>query len=899
LSRHFLLKTRIPTYMRHTKSIMITTAIVALVICISISFSGASQAITTHGVKAKHKHTVAKHRVQGKHPATAAQALAKPTAENEQEATAANDSLWFWRHRDLATGKIPAGLTNSWYQSDQAHALTRDGRDGALSTGDPLDTVASLGLFIQGGRTRAVLVSAADLSNNTFFAGGVSGGLWKSTNAGSNWAPINDTAANLAVTCITQSPFNSNNIYYGTGELRGWVPGENGGAGYPGGGVFKSTDGGNTFQQLSATASTSNFSWAIEQDKADSLTVYWATESAGLQRTTNGGTTWSTASGASGFFCDVVTFANGSVLAAKWQDGIYRASNGKTGSFTKISSPAFPSTYLARIKLAQCKNFPNIIYAAFAKDSTWGDGLSALCKSSDGGVTWDTVVNPSNLPSSLLGSTQGFYNMMLGVRATDSNSIVCGLQGGAYSFDGGTTWTRLVDPLDHHAFASYNSGSNHFLIGSDHGVTMLKWDSLAAYGGIVTINNNYATTQFVGGGFASSGRRCAGGTQDNSAWRISPDTVVEVAGADNDYCYIDQQDSNLAYVGPGPDEFTGFFTNSRHIYFNFPPIGGQGKNVYNFYQCNYADGLQAYYRTNAAIWRTTDTGHSWAQLNGSTISGIDYIGCTAVVNPTVYFTTNVSGQNDHFYRITSAKTFTAGGTPTDLSASIPSAVLTASFGEIAPLPSLSISTSLYMCTVNYSSIPHIYKVKNANTATPTWENLTGDLPSTLAVNEVQADPNDTNVLFAATDYGLYYSTNNGTNWIKEPRVPNTIISEMQLRASDSKLFLFTYGRGVWYCSIKSGLTGSVEQASVAPTATAPQLQFSLYPNPATEKLTINPQQTLSSSARIAIYSSDGRMISESAWNPTGEVNIGSLPSGAYFLQVQDGNLTAKNKFVKM
>jgi hypothetical protein len=128
-------------------------------------------------------------------------------------------------------------------------------------------------------------------------------------------------------------------------------------------------------------------------------------------------------------------------------------------------------------------------------------------------------------------------------------------------------------------------------------------------------------------------------------------------------------------------------------------------------------------------------------------------------------------------------------------------------------------------------------------------------------------------------------------------MPNMPILQMQLRASDRKLFLYTAGHGVWYCSL-GGSGGIVQRASVTPTLTAPQLQFSLYPNPATEKLTIDPQQTLSSSARIAIYSSDGRMISESAWNPTGEVNIHSLPSGVYFLQIQDGNTVAKKKFVK-
>ena len=201
--------------MRHARPIAIATALGAMVIALFMgtSVSNASQ----NGVKGKHKHAVVKHRVKH-HPS---QTLTHPEVNEEQRGIAADDSLWFRRHMDPATGTIPTGLYTSWYKSDQAHALLRDGRDGILSTGDPLDTVVNLGPFTQGGRTRGLLVSAADPSNHTFFAGSVSGGIWKSTNAGSSWTPVNDTAANLSVMCITQSPFNSNNIYYATGESRG------------------------------------------------------------------------------------------------------------------------------------------------------------------------------------------------------------------------------------------------------------------------------------------------------------------------------------------------------------------------------------------------------------------------------------------------------------------------------------------------------------------------------------------------------------------------------------------------------------------------------------------------------------------------------------------------------
>ena len=889
-------------------SITITTALAVLVVVLfaGIPFSDASQALIKHGVKGKHKH--AAHKLAVKHSKAPSQTLAKSEAEKEHgETTPANDSLWFLQHEDPATGTIPTGLYNTWYNSD--HAMTYSGRDGILgNTGkSPLDTVASLGPFqggynfqhgdiTQEGRTRALLVSSA--SNSIFFAGCVSGGLWKSTNAGSSWAPINDTAACLNVSCITQSPFNSNVIYYGTGEAVGLYSG-NGGAG-----VFKSTNGGTTFQQLSATTSMGSSS-AIEHDKTDSLTVYYGTQSNGLQRTTNGGTTWSTATGTSGYVCDIVTFPrvgqslNDNVLIAKYGSGLYMATNGKTGSFTQISSAAFPTAgNIYRIKLAYCKNFPNIVYAAFdATNDWWSSPLSGFCKSSDGGVTWTARTIPSNF------SSCGDVPMLLGVCPFDSNKILLGGVWPTCSTDGGASWnanSNYYMHADMHAVASFNSGSHEFLVGSDGGVEHRNWDTINGQGWW-TLNHNYVTTQFYGGDFGSFGRRCAGGTQDNGSWRISPSDsggFSEMGGYDGALARISQQDSiPIAYVNTQFDIYkvSNFWTsNWGYGHIITPNTGQGGASWYPLYWGNHADGLQLYFLTNQGVWRTVDSGNHWTQLNTDTIAGIQKVGVTNATNPSVYFDGHV-GSTGHFYRIDNAATFTPG-TPVDLSASLPDGDY---MGEITPSPT-NVS-ELYIGITNYTSNPRAYKVMNANTATPHWVNITGNLPPYISVNQIQADPDDTTSLLAATSFGLYFSGDMGAHWYKESRVPNVSINQMQLRTSDRRLFLFTYGRGVWYCSLLA--PSSKRTTTITPTETTEQLQFSLYPNPATEKLTVSPEQELSSSARIAIYSSDGWMISESTWNPTDgqkqEVNINALPSGAYFLQITDGNKIAKKKFVKM
>src|SRR5690606_2872700 len=139
--------------------------------------------------------------------------------------------------------------------------------------------------------------------------------------------------------------------------------------------------------------------------------------------------------------------------------GIYQSPNGN--SFTKINSGAFPANF-HRVEIANCKNFPNVVYALFDNQN---DTASVLCKRSDGGVTW---IQLTALPF-IFGMSQGGHNLMLGVCPTDSNKIIVGKQQAQSSSDGGNTWTKSYEGhADLHVVA--NTSTGHFFIGNDGGV---------------------------------------------------------------------------------------------------------------------------------------------------------------------------------------------------------------------------------------------------------------------------------------------------------------------------------------------------------------------------------------------------------------------------------------------
>ncbi len=141
-----------------------------------------------------------------------------------------------------------------------------------------------------GGRTRGFQVDPNDISGNTWFAGSVGGGIWKTTDAGQNWVPVSDDWPNMAVSCLTIAPSNSQVIYAGTGE--GFYNLD----AIMGNGIFKSIDGGETWNLLNATEDNSAFRFVnrIAVDKDNENIVYAATNR-GIYKSEDGGSSWNTA----------------------------------------------------------------------------------------------------------------------------------------------------------------------------------------------------------------------------------------------------------------------------------------------------------------------------------------------------------------------------------------------------------------------------------------------------------------------------------------------------------------------------------------------------------------------------------------------------------------------------
>jgi len=138
-----------------------------------------------------------------------------------------------------------------------------------------------------GGRVRAILTDPAD--PNLLFAGGVGGGVWKTTDGGANWQPVGENMSNLAVSSLAMDATNHNVIYAGTGE--GFYNGD----AIRGAGIYKTSDGGVNWAPLAATSpvTTTNFLYVnrLAAHPSSPGTLLAATLT-GLFRTSDGGESW-------------------------------------------------------------------------------------------------------------------------------------------------------------------------------------------------------------------------------------------------------------------------------------------------------------------------------------------------------------------------------------------------------------------------------------------------------------------------------------------------------------------------------------------------------------------------------------------------------------------------------
>ena len=424
-----------------------------------------------------------------------------------------------------------------------------------------------------GGRCRAILIDPQN--PNIMYAGGVSGGLWKSETAGGSWRQIiyegdeeTNGIPNLNISNMCMAA--NGDIYFGTGEAF-YIGQGTGSRGFEGAGIWKSTDGEN-FHRLTSTWSSSEskntfvYVAKLAAHPTNDQKIFAATNR-GIRVTEDGGLTWSnpvintvTNLPINEFAGDVKISTDGNILIARVGVHSYVShQGGASGTWDRISGTAAGQIPMAaRIEFAIAPTNSNIMYGQASK----GDGtLLNVYKSEDAGLTW-TIIGPGGSSEFNPLGDQGTFNNTIKVFPDNADELILGGQFSVWTWGKNLGWEKKsfwnLSPsslyyvhADQHEIRFHPTDPNTIFVGSDGGVSR----SINRGQTWQTRNKFFGITQFYAIGFGPKGS-VIGGTQDNGTLYYdvfrTPNQGMryeyhEVSGGDGGYSEISQINPDIMF----------------------------------------------------------------------------------------------------------------------------------------------------------------------------------------------------------------------------------------------------------------------------------------------------------------------------------------------------------------
>ena len=710
----------------------------------------------------------------------------------------------------------------------------------------------------RGGRALAIEGIAGE--PDTYYFGGVAGGVWKTTDGGANWTPLFDKEAISSIGAIAVAPSDHNVVYAGTGEaaIRGNTT--------YGIGVYKSIDAGHTWKNVGLKDTRQIGALIVHPQNPDVVLVaalghaFGPNQERGIFRTTDGGKTWT------------------KVLSK----------DENTGGIDVVFDP----------------HNPNIVFASLwqARRQPWffssGGAGSGLYRSEDNGVTWKKLEG-NGLPDGILG------RIGVAVSGADSNriyAIIEAKEGGLFrSDDAGEHWTRVnedgrfrqrawyfskvyADPkspdtvylLNTGAFRSVDGGKTFNLLPARHGDHHGLWidpqnpnrignandggASISTDGGKSwTTQNNQPTAQFyhvaVDNAFPY---HIYGAQQDNSNVGIASRTDWGAIGAAD---WFAAGGGECGFVIPDPRDWHIIYSNSEGYVVRYDknkeddqdispvPLDNSGRGAAELaHRFQWVSPLllsphnpDTLYTAAECVFKSTDHGQSWTQISGdltrndkskqqpsggpltNDITSVEYFDTIfALAESPVKQGTLWAGTDDGLVQVSTDD----GQHWSNVSPKMPE------WSTVSIIdPSPHDGSSAYVAVDRHrldDFKPYIYKTKDLG---KTWGAITNGIPDGAYVHTVREDPKRKGLLYAGTEVGAFVSFDDGAHW--QPLQLNLPVSPIHdLVVKDDDLVAATHGRSFWVLDNLTPLRQANSQLAQADTILYhPQTALRLhYPN---------------------------------------------------------------------
>lgn len=679
----------------------------------------------------------------------------------------------------------------------------------------------------RGGRVLAVTGVVGQ--DDTYYFGGVAGGVWKTTDGGLNWKPIFDKEkdASPSIGAIAVSESDPNTIYVGTGEacIRGNIVGGNG--------VYKSIDAGKTWKFIGLPDTHSIGRLIVNPKNPDIAFVaamghpFADNEERGIFRTRDGGKTWDKV-----LYKDAktggidITFdpSNPNILfAALWQarrtpwsldsggpgSGLYRSADGGT-TWKEVKGHGLPEGVIGRIGVSISGASSNRVYAVIEAEK------GGIYRSDDGGESWHLTTDDHRFRQ-----RAWYYSHIFADPKSEDTVYI--LNTAAYrSNDGGKTFARLSAPHgDNHGLWIDPTNPKRLINGNDGGATV-STDGGQSW----TSEYNQPTAQFY---HVVADNRFPyfiyGAQQDNSTVAIasaSADGAIDrpdwyaVGGGESGYIAPDPSDPLIVYAGSYGGDISRYDhrTGEEQAVNPWPvnPIGWGAADLKHRFQWTEPivfsphDPKTLYY-AGEVLFKTTDAGMNWSIISpdltrndkakqassGGPITkdntGVEvYDTIFSVVESPVQKDLIWAGTDDGLVHITRD-----GGQHWDNIT--PKAMPdwgTVSMIEASPKE----AGTAYMAVERHKMddfAPYVFKTTDFGKS---WTKLINGIPANNYVHAVRVDPNHPNLLFAGTEMGVYVSFDDGGKWQPlQLNLPMSPINDLIVKNKD--LVVATHGRSFW------------------------------------------------------------------------------------------------------
>jgi photosystem II stability/assembly factor-like uncharacterized protein len=672
---------------------------------------------------------------------------------------------------------------------------------------------------------RALTIEGVPGEPDTYYFGAVAGGVWKTIDGGANWTPLFDKEPISSIGAIAVAPSDHNVIYAGTGEaaIRGNTT--------YGTGVFKSIDGGKTWQNV-GLKDTHQIGALIVDPRNENVALVAAlghafgpNQERGIFRTTDGGKSWT------------------KVL---WKDE-------NTGGIDLVFDPHNPNIVFA--SLWQTRRQPWFF-------SSGGLG-SGLYRSEDNGVTWKHL-EENGLPEGILGK------IGIAISGADSNrvyAIIEAKEGGLYrSDDAGVHWTRVnedgrfrqrawyfskvyADPksmdtvylVNTGLFRSVDGGKTFNLLAARHGDHHGLWidpknpdrianvndggASISTDGGKTwTTQNNQPTAQFyhvaVDNAFPY---HVYGAQQDNSNVGIASRTDWGAIGRQD---WFEAGGGECGFVVPDPRDWHIIYSNNEGYVTRYDkskrevqdvsvwPVDNSGHGAADLvHRFQWVSPLMlsphdsdTLYTAAECVFKSTDHGHTWTQISGDLtrndkskqqpsggpltkdITSVEYYDVVfALAESPVKKGTLWAGSDDGFVHVTTDD----GQHWSKVTPKMPE---WSTVDLIDPSP--HDGNTAYVAVDRHKLDdfkPYIFKTTDLG---KTWTTIVSGIPDGAYVHAVREDPKKRGLLYAGTELGVFASFDDGTHW--QPLQLNLPASPIHdLMVKDDDLVVATHGRSFW------------------------------------------------------------------------------------------------------